>query len=113
MSRCLRSMHVALKLGQPQINLLPVGLLPDGHVPTGTKTIGARTEHIEITTQKDGVAEVDWIEHLGDQNRLHMKLEGRRITTLVEPDSKLKTGDRVGLRLVTPLYFDGARMRIG
>src|SRR6187455_3083738 len=36
------NLHVAARLGQPAINLLPTGLLPDGDAPFGTKTIGAR-----------------------------------------------------------------------
>ena len=42
------NLHVAARLGQPAINLLPTGLLPDGGAPAGTKTIGARTEHLTI-----------------------------------------------------------------
>ena len=42
------NLHVAARLGQPAINLLPVGLLPDADAPAGTKTIGARTEHLTI-----------------------------------------------------------------
>ncbi len=43
-----RNLHVATRLGQPAINLLPRGLLPDADAPGGTATIGARTEHLTI-----------------------------------------------------------------
>ena len=43
-----QAIHVAARLGQPAINLLPTGLLPDGGAPAGTRTIGARTEHLRL-----------------------------------------------------------------
>jgi multiple sugar transport system ATP-binding protein len=107
------SIYVAQRLGQPQINLMPVGLIGTGAVPSGAKTIGARTEHIDIEKNKGGAAIVDWIEHLGDQNRLHVKLGEHHLTTLVAPDEDLKSGDHVALKLRKPLYFDalGARLK--
>jgi multiple sugar transport system ATP-binding protein len=107
-----KSIYVAQRLGQPQINLLPVGAIAAGKSPTGCKTIGVRTEHMAISNSKTGEAIVDWIEHLGDQNRLHVKLGQFQITTLVAPDSNLKSGDHVALKLVNPLYFDGAGDRL-
>jgi multiple sugar transport system ATP-binding protein len=107
-----RSIYVAQRLGQPQINLLPVGLVPSDGLPPDTDVVGARTEHLEIARASNGAAEVDWIEHLGDQNRLHVRLADRRITTLVAPDSTLQPGDRVAVRLVKPLCFDAAGDRI-
>ncbi|TJV00877.1 MAG: ABC transporter ATP-binding protein, partial [Mesorhizobium sp.] len=68
------NLHVAARLGQPAINLLPTGLLPDGGAPAATRTIGARTEHLTIEKAMNGHADgvVDWVEHLGDQNHLHV-----------------------------------------
>jgi len=103
---------VAQRLGQPQINLLPAGLLPAGHLPAGTRTVGARTEHIVIERRKEGEAVVDWIEHLGDQNRLHVVLGETRITALITPDAKFQPKDQVSLRLVNPLCFNAAGDRI-
>ncbi len=107
-----KSIYVAQRLGQPQINLLPADLLPSGKLPPGTRTIGARTEHLNIEKKKAGAAIVDWIEHLGDQNRLHMKMGDRRITTLVASDSDLQSGDHLDLKLVKPLCFDAAGERL-
>lgn len=107
-----QSIYVAQRLGQPQINLLPAGLLPNGGLPRGTQTIGARTEHLKITKKKNGVGTVEWIEHLGDQNRLHLMLGERRITTLVDPDSSLQPGDRLEVSLVKPLCFDAAGEKV-
>ena len=106
------SIYVAQRLGQPQINLLPAGFLPVEDLPPNTDIVGARTEHLEIAKTRDGAAAVDWIEHLGDQNRLHIRLADRRITTLVPPDSGLQPGDRLVLRLVNPLCFDSDGDRI-
>lgn len=108
------NLHVAARLGQPAINLLPVGLLPDGGVPAGTKTIGARTEHLSIEKVANGHADgvVDWVEHLGDQNHLHVTVGARKLVTLTDPDTDLAQGDRIMIRYRSPLYFgaDGRRL---
>jgi len=108
------NLHVAARLGQPAINLLPRGLLPDAEAPEGTATIGARTEHLTIgkaaNDHADGV--VDWIEHLGDQNHLHLIVGTKKLITLTDPDTPLRKGDSVTIRLRTPLFFDRAGKRI-
>lgn len=108
------NLHVAARLGQPAINLLPAGLLPDGGAPTGTKTIGARTEHLSIEKAKNGHADgvVDWVEHLGDQNHLHVTVGPKKLVTLTDPDTDLAQGDKVVIRYRSPLYFgaDGQRL---
>ncbi|MBL8582914.1 MAG: ABC transporter ATP-binding protein [Rhizobiaceae bacterium] len=109
------NLHVAAKLGQPVINLMPVGLLPATVVPPGTQTIGARTEHLTIAQAEDGHADgvVDWIEHLGDQNHLHLTVKDRKLITLADADTPLRKGDPVTIRLRNPLFFDGGGNRIG
>ncbi|TPI28516.1 ABC transporter ATP-binding protein [Mesorhizobium sp. B2-1-8] len=108
------NLHVAARLGQPAINLLPTGLLPDGGAPAGTKTIGARTEHLAIEKAPNGHADgvVDWVEHLGDQNHLHVTVGPKKLVTLTDPDTDLAQGDRVMIRYRSPLYFgaDGHRL---
>ncbi|MES0043573.1 ABC transporter ATP-binding protein [Mesorhizobium sp. M0091] len=108
------NLHVAARLGQPAINLLPAGLLPDGGAPTGTKTIGARTEHLSIEKTASGHADgvVDWVEHLGDQNHLHVTVGPKKLVTLTDPDTDLAEGDKVVIRYRSPLYFgaDGQRL---
>jgi multiple sugar transport system ATP-binding protein len=108
------NLHVAARLGQPAINLLPMGLLPDAEAPTGTKTIGARTEHLTIESSANGHADgtVDWVEHLGDQNHLHVTVKDKKLITLTDTDTPLKKGDQVTIRLRNPLFFDGAGNRI-
>ncbi|ESX81427.1 MULTISPECIES: ABC transporter ATP-binding protein [unclassified Mesorhizobium] len=108
------NLHVAARLGQPAINLLPVGLLPDGGAPAGTKTIGARTEHLSIEKAANGHADgvVDWVEHLGDQNHLHVTVGTKKLVTLTDPDTDLAQGDKIMIRYRSPLYFgaDGRRL---
>lgn len=108
------NLHVAARLGQPAINLLPVGLLPDAAAPAGTQTIGARTEHLTIETSANGHGDgtVDWIEHLGDQNHLHVTVKDRKLITLADPDTPLRKGDQVTIRLRNPLFFDSSGNRI-
>ncbi|WP_192249578.1 ABC transporter ATP-binding protein [Mesorhizobium caraganae] len=108
------NLHVAARLAQPAINLLPAGLLPDGGAPAGTKTIGARTEHLSIEKAANGHADgvVDWVEHLGDQNHLHVTVGAKKLVTLTDPDTDLAQGDKVVIRYHSPLYFgaDGQRL---
>ena len=109
------NVYVAGRLGQPAINLFPEGLIPAGSAPAGAKTIGARTEHLRIekVARPQASGEIDRIEHLGDQNHLHIRIGQHKLTTLVEPGTELAAGDAVALSLVNPLYFDQAGDRIG
>ena len=52
------------------------------------------------------------IEHLGDQTRLHLVLEGHPVVTLSEPDLDLEPGDTLPIEPVNALYFDAAGARI-
>ena len=110
-----RNIYVATRLGQPAINLVPAELIPSGGMPAGSKTVGARTEHLRIAKATNGSAQgkVEWIEHLGDQNHLHVRIGDHQIVTLVDPEVGLADGDTVSLALVNPLYFDAAGERVG
>ena len=109
------NVYVATRLGQPAINLIPAGLIPSGTPPQGSATVGARTEHLRIAKAANGSAlgKVEWIEHLGDQNHLHVSIGEHRIVTLADPEAGLSGGDGVSLALVDPLYFDTAGNRMG
>ena len=108
------NVYVATRLGQPAINLLPVGLIPDGGAPEGARTIGARTEHVRIAKAMNGsaIGKVAWIEHLGDQNHLHLTVGEKKLVTLVDPAIDLEKGDGVSIELVDPLYFDASGNRL-
>ena len=106
--------YVASRLGTPQINFLPVALAPDLPVPPGTETIGIRTEHLQIAAGNVGalIGRVHRIEHLGEQNHVHLEYRGRTMITLADPHQPLQAGEEVELRLRHPLYFDAAGRRI-
>lgn len=106
--------YVAGRLGMPPINLIPAGLLRTEAAPSGAHTVGARTEHLRISAANghDPVAEVRWIEHLGDQNHVHLSLAGQALVTLADPRQPLRAGDRVSLELADPLYFDASGKRL-
>ena len=72
------STYVATRLGSPAINLLPRALFPGVPAPAPTTTFGARTENIRLK-RANGHAQgkIRWIEHLGDQNHLHIEMGGQ------------------------------------
>jgi multiple sugar transport system ATP-binding protein len=103
--------HVAARLGQPAINLLPAALFAGA--PAGARTVGARTEHLTIARGGGDVqATVKRIEHLGDQSHLHLDLGGQSVVTLSDPEARLGAGDIVSLRLNKPLFFDADGARV-
>jgi len=109
------NLYVASRLGQPGINVLPPELAKGLSAPSSTASVAARTEHLKIrkTANGDGRGQVEWIEHLGDQNHLHVSFGDQRIVTLVDPDTPLARGDRVDIEFENPLFFDneGNRLR--
>lgn len=111
------NVHVATRMGQPAINLLPRGLLPDTDLPAAAVTVGARTEHLTIGKSSNSPADgtVDRLEHLGDQTHLHLRVGERRLITLAPPDTALAAGDGVMIRYRNPLCFDanGDRLQGG
>jgi multiple sugar transport system ATP-binding protein len=106
--------YVATRLGTPQINLLPAALVGEVPAPKRTATIGVRTEHLQIAapTGASLVGRVHRVEHLGDQNHVHLDYRGQSLVTLADPHRPLAAGQEVGLELVDPLYFDEAGQRI-
>lgn len=102
------SLYVAGRLGLPRINALPADLF--GGAPTGAKTIGLRPEHVRLGEGKP--AEVARIEHLGDQTRLVVKLDGQEVVTLTEAHTDLEPGDTVHVEPRDALYFDSLGNRI-
>ncbi len=106
------NIYVAERLGTPHINLLPVGMLPTHDAPSNTVTVGARTEHIEISAATDGPAEVVMVEHLGSETHLHLQYGDQRIVTLAPPVQNWRPGHRAKVSLQRPLYFDASGQRI-
>lgn len=102
------SVYVASRLGQPRINMLPADVF--GNVPAGTTQIGMRPEHIR---QGEGLdAEVQRVEHLGDQTRLHLVLQGHPIITIADPSTNYTPGAHIRIAPKDPLCFDASGNRI-
>ena len=108
------NVYVASRLGSPAMNLFPDDLLPADRKPAGTVTVGARTEHLKIgrAHANGGVGSVQRIEHLGDQNHIHLTVGDHALVTLEDPTSELRAGDRIDIRLENPLFFDGDGERL-
>jgi multiple sugar transport system ATP-binding protein len=102
------SLYVAGRLGVPRINALPADLF--GGAPTGARTIGLRPEHIQHGAGKP--SKVVRVEHLGDQTRLHLTLDGHALVTLTNVHTDLAPGDTVAIQPRNALYFDAAGARI-
>jgi multiple sugar transport system ATP-binding protein len=110
------NVQVATRLGTPTVNLVPRRLFPDLPAPEQAVTLGVRTEHLRVHNGGGGRASgrVRWIEHLGDQSHLHVRVaDSADLVTLVDPDTDLAVGDQVHLEVLAPLYFDshGDRVR--
>jgi len=107
--------YVATRLGSPAINLVPRRLYPGIAAPAEAATIGVRTEHVRIRKgANDGAAgRVKWIEHLGDQNHLHVTIADTDVVTLCDRDAGFTVGDAVDVELTAPLFFaaNGERIR--
>jgi multiple sugar transport system substrate-binding protein len=110
-----KNVYVAARLGSPPINLAPRSLFADIAMPEGATTVGVRTEHAQISKANGRRASgrVRWVEHLGDQDHLHVDLGERDFITLADPDSGLGPGDEVAIALTGPLFFNavGGRVR--
>jgi len=106
--------YVASRLGTPQINFLPARLIPEVPTPTGTETVGVRTEHLQIAARNGGslIGRIHRVEHLGEQNHVHLEYKGEMLVTLADPHQPLDAGKDVELHLLHPLYFDAAGRRI-
>lgn len=102
------SLYVASRLGSPRINVLPADLFAGA--PHGASTIGLRPEHIQQGEGKP--AEIIRVEPLGDQTRLHLRLEGHELVTLTHAHTELAAQDTLAIQPRQPLYFDPAGNRV-
>lgn len=102
------NLYVAGRLGQPRINVLPADMFAGA--PAGAAQIGLRPEHIQQGEGKGST--VKRVEHLGDQIRLHLKLDGHDVVTLADAHADLEPGDTVAIQPRNPLFFDAGGVRI-
>lgn len=102
------NLYVAGRLGQPRINIVPADLF--GGSPAAAHSMALRPEHIRMGQGKP--ADVVRVEHLGDQTRLHLRLQGHSITTLADAHYNPKPGDTLPIEPINVLYFDAAGARV-
>lgn len=102
------SLYVAGRLGLPRINALPADLFAGA--PSGATTIGLRPEHIQ--TDDGRAAHIQRVEHLGDQTRLHLRLDNHDIITLTDAHTELAPGDILAIQPTNALYFDATGQRV-
>ena len=102
------SIYAASRLGSPKINILPAGIFPGA--PNKATSIGLRPEHICLGEGHD--ADVIRVEYLGDQTRLHLKINNSTLITLTDNHTTLSKGDRITVSPRKPLYFDANGVRI-
>lgn len=107
------SVYVAMRLGSPRINLLPVGALGLANGPAGATTIGIRPEDV-ILGQGGAAARVLAVEHLGAETVILVESEGNKVHALAGAGAKRRVGEEMTVRMLpgTGLFFDrdGRRM---
>ena len=107
------NIHVAQRLGSPQINLLPADALDVPDIPPGTKTIGARPEDL-VLGQGGTTVSVLAVEELGVETVVVMQLGEARVHALLPAGIGMRSGGEVAAR-VRPgaaLFFDAGGNRI-
>ncbi len=107
------SEYVATRLGLPRINLLPANTF-DG-APPNAERVGLRPEHISLKkkpTAGHREAQISRIEHLGDQTRVHLMLNGHSLITLTDAHTDLTNGSSVHVSANGGLYFNSSGARI-
>lgn len=102
------SVYVASRLGLPRINILPAALFQS--TSGQAHNIGLRPEHIIYGEGEE--ASVKRIEHLGDQTRLHLDLNGHAITVISPPGNPHVAGTTIKIKPINPLCFDESGDRI-
>ncbi len=102
------SIYVASRLGQPRINILPAELFSGA--PPGAKLIGLRPEQIVQGAGEE--SQVQRVEHLGDQTRLHLKFKEHDLVTVTDAHTELSSGDTLKIKPEKPFYFDADGARV-
>lgn len=102
------SIYAASRLGSPKVNILPADLFPGA--PVGAASIGLRPEHIRLGEGHE--ARVVRVEYLGDQTRVHLKINDLILITLTEAHTHIQPGDCLKIAPQSPLYFDASGERI-
>ncbi len=102
------SIYVASRLGSPKINILPADIFPGA--PAGAASIGLRPEHIRLGEGHE--VQAVRVEYLGDQTRLHLRINDLELITLTEAYTQIQSGDHLKITPKSPLYFGANGERI-
>lgn len=107
------SVYVAMRLGSPRINLLPVGALGLANSPAGAATIGVRPEDV-ILGQGGAAARVMVVEHLGAETVILVETEGRKVHALAGAGVMRRVGEETTVRMLpgAALFFDRDGCRV-
>jgi len=86
-----RSIHVAMRLGSPQINILPAGSALARAAGSGCDRIGIRPEDLALGSG-DVPATVQTVERLGAETIVRLEAEGRTLHALIGPTEAVRAG---------------------
>ena len=77
-------------------------------------TLYLGTPFYRIFALEPDTGRVKWIEHLGDQNHLHVMIAETLVVTLCDRNAGLAVGDAVDIVVTAPLFFaaSGERLRL-
>ena len=108
------NLHVARRLGSPQINLVAPAVLGIADAPAGTETVGLRPEDVHLDEKAGIPAKVLTVEHLGVETVVLLEVAGGKIHALLGAGPAVSAGQdtALGFRRSAVLCFDGARDRI-
>ena len=110
------SIHVARRLGSPQINLLPLASLNGAAsaAPAGAVTVGVRPEDVLLRAEGGRRGSIVGIERLGVETVLLLDLDGTPVHLLMESRDRAQVGENAGIaiRPDAALWFDAAGNRI-
>jgi multiple sugar transport system ATP-binding protein len=111
------SSYVAARLGSPRINLLPRAAVGRLAAPPAAATVGVRPDAMRLQRANGHdsghvQALVRRIEHLGDQQHVHVALGEVEVVTIGHDLTGLEPGRAVSVEFTAPLYFDAAGRRI-
>ena len=111
-----RNVHVATRLGQPAINLIPAGLIPERRRPGAARPSSGRAPSISASPGRQAAtpAARSTGSSISATRTISMSPSpATRSSPWSIPHAELADGDQVTLDLVAPLYFDASGNRVG
>ena len=108
------NLHVARRLGSPQINLVPSGTLGLADRPAQAATTGVRPEDVLLHQQEGVAAKVLAVEHLGVETLVLLEAEEQTLRALLGAHAPVAEGEetKVAVRPGAALFFDADGARI-